>query len=356
MKRAGVGIFAAVAWLTLVAVRAGPGGDISNHYTDHLRHMGESLILLERGFELYRSPYGPLARAVGVPCDDHLGLFEDRTAPYPPMGVLLHAPWALAERAQWLSSQTAHQGVVLMWSLVALFAVALLLSLLEGAPWVAWAGALFTLVPLLLGTAANGFFDVAFACAGIAGLVAWKHRHVDLAVVCLALAGALHFRALVFLVPGVALVFRGAKWPTLATVVALLLPALAAGATVASTLGTIPAHNPLHFSHGNRSLAAFGVATAMLAAVLVKRQAWLTFGMVVGASVLATFERSHGYWHALPMALSALGAALEAKAVSRGTWGLLWAWVWVSGAITHRTLEGPFWSWVSGALHRSVAE
>ena len=347
------------------ALLASPGGDLSNHYTDHLRHMAESQALVERGFAIYRQPYGEAARGL-FPCPEHEGLFPDRTAPYPPLGLLLHWPLGWLERAGYLAPTTAHRLMTFQWLLVALAAGVLGLVLLRPHGRWALAGGALLLLPGLVGSGANGFYDVAYVLVGTAALLALREQRPATAVVLLGLGAAVHFRALVFAPVGLwALLaaWRAGRSRALASgavAVGLVLTAAASAAALSGTLETIPADNPVHFSHllrGKSSPPAFILLALGVAGYLLRhRYVWSALCVLAGAMV-ALMDRSHGYWHVLPLVVPALVLAAERPASAPPAprlWWAAWGWALVGALVAFRYPLTPYWQWLVDVMRGRV--
>ncbi len=351
--------------LGLHGLMASPGGDLSHHYTDHLRHMAEAQALVERGFAIYRLPYGEAARGL-FPCPEHEGLFPERTAPYPPLGVLLHWPLGALERAGDLPPSTAHRMMALLWLAVALAASVLGLVLLRPHGRWALAGGALLLVPGLVGSGANGFYDVAYVLAGTAALLALRRERPGTAVVLLGVCAAVHFRALVFAPVGLWALLaawragRGRALVSGAVAVVLVLTAAASAAALSGTLETIPADNPVHVSHllrGKSSPWLFVLLALVISGYLLRhRYLWAALTVLSGALV-ALMDRSHGYWHVLPLVVPALVLAAErpslAPPASRLWWG---AWGWALGAavLAFRYPLTPYWQWLADVVRGRV--
>ncbi len=325
-----------------------PSGDASGTYTDHLRHMGEALILTDQGLAVYRRPYGEWIGAQGLD-EIHTGLFPERTAPYPPLGMLAHWPWARLDRAGLLAPSTAHRAVVWMWTGLALAACAVVIRLFAPLSKTAQAWAILLAIPLLIGIGVNGFLDAGYLFCGALGCLAWKREQRVWAVWCLALAAALHFRAAVF-APLAAVVLyelrhstRNLAWilPSLA----LVIPTAVAAFALAGTLETIPPHNPVHFSHLKLPLALFTGLTAVTGLWLWRKDEPLVAATVLAAFALAVLERSHGWWHA--GTLLAPGLVLAARPPKAGAhWPVLGAWTVASSYLAYRHPGSVFWTWV----------
>ena len=342
---------AAAAALHL-GVSSGRGG-YDAHYSDHLRHMASARALVAHGFEVYRRPYAEVTEGLR-PCPAHAGLFDDRTAPYPPLGLLLHWPLAELEARGVLAPAWAHrlQALLSLWAGLAAAALALmLLRRREDA-----VGLALVLTPLLVGVGANGFYDTFYVAAGVAALACLRAARPLAALALLVVAASLSFRALVLAplaVPALLELRRrhGAKaWAAAALAAVLVLPAIAAGGTVASTLGQIPAHNPLHLSHlleGRPRPLLFAVLVLGSTAVLARQRQRLAAACTLAAWAVTLSDRSYGYWHALPLCVPWLVFVVEAPpAATRARWVALavllgalalgylnplavtWGWLW----------------------------
>ena len=329
-----------------------PSADASGLYTDHLRHMGEALILTDQGLAVYRRPYGELIGAAGLD-PIHSGLFAERTAPYPPLGILAHWPWATLERAGTLSPSAAHRGVVWMWTLVALAGCAIVIRLCAQLPLVPQVWAVGLAVPLLVGIGVNGFLDAGYLLAGSLACLAFQKQQRGLALGFLALAAALHFRAAVFAPLGAVVLWelrtaRKTLGP-IALAAACVIPTLIAAVALAGTLDTIPPHNPVHFTHLKLPLALFTAISAAAAIFLWRTGERLAAVTVIAAFALAVMERSHGWWHA--GVLLAPGMVLATRTWSVGWhWPVVVGWTVGSSALAYRHLWSVFWTWVPFAL------
>ncbi|MEW6433731.1 MAG: hypothetical protein AB1730_19665, partial [Myxococcota bacterium] len=157
-------------WLAVTALHLGassPRGGYDAHYSDHLRHLASARALVTHGFDVYRRPYAQVTEGL-YPCAAHAGLFDDRTAPYPPLGLLLHWPLAELEARGALAPAWAHrlQTLLDLWAGLAAAAAALaLLRRREDA-----VGLFLVVAPLLVGVGVNGFYDTFWFAAGVAAL------------------------------------------------------------------------------------------------------------------------------------------------------------------------------------------
>ncbi len=316
----------------LVRAQLDPGndsGDASKLYTDHLRHEGEARILIDHGLDVYRVPYGaqqPL----------HPDLFPERTAPYPPLAMLVHWPWAQAH--------PHHRALVWFWTLVAFAAAAAVVRLVTPLTVVAEAWALLLAVPLLVGIGINGFSDGGYLLCGALGCLAWREDRPRAALLWVALACALSFRAAVFAPLGLALLARQ-TWAARGLAAAFVLPTLVAAVALAGTLGTIPADSPVHVSHPNVWLALFVAAGVGAAAFLFAKEEPLVALTLLAAVAVGITERSHGWWHA--GALLAPGFVLAARQRTFGWhWPVVLAWTGASGYLAYRHPASVFWTWL----------
>ncbi len=332
--------------------RAPDSADAAGHYTDHLRHMGEALILTDQGLAVYRRPYGELIGAQGLD-PIHAGLFAERTAPYPPLGILMHWPLAKLERMAVLSPTVAHRAAVWMWTLVALTGCAVVIRLCWRLPVLPQLWATVLAVPLWVGMGVNGFLDAGYLLCGALACLAWKNEQRLWAVGCLALAAALHFRAAVF-APLAAVVLWQLRSPRRDLIRALaagvaVVPSLVAAVALAGTLDTIPPHNPVHFTHLKLPLLLLTALTTAAAFVLSKKGERLVAVTIIAAFALTLMERSHGWWHA--GTLLAPGLVLAARPQRVGwLWVVVLVWTIASSYLAYRHPWSVFWTWVVMAL------
>jgi hypothetical protein len=351
-------------WVAAVVVGLGVGalhlslaserGGYDAHYSDHLRHMATARALVAHGYDVYRQPYAQVTEGL-LPCPMHAGLFDDRTAPYPPLGLLLHWPLAELEARQVLAPATAHR-LQTLWSLLGgLLAFAAALTLLRARTTAEHVGLFALVLPLLVGVGANGFYDAWVLAAGLAALQLLRVERPLLAVLLLVVAASLSFRALVFAPVGLAAVVatrrRHAFAPAVVGVLALvaLAPTLVAALTVAPSLEQIPAHNPLHvvhLLHGKLRPLLFAALMLGGAAWLVRARAWLTAATLLACWAVTLADRSYGYWHALPLVVPWLVAGTDAAlGAPRVRWAALAGLVGILGLAYLNPLE-PSWGWL----------
>lgn len=339
------------ALVALFWATSSPLGDLSHGYTDHLRHMGESRVLVEKGFQLYRQTYAEACNGVQLPCPQHEGLWPNISSPYPPLGILAHWPLTALELAGAISPATAHRAMVLTWLIVAFVACYLCWRLVRERPIASRIGALVLGMPLLIGAGANGFVDVAFLTFGLSGMLAVRRRAWGVAVVFFAASGAFHFRAAVFLPLGAVAVFhsvRARSWPSLGAAALLIGPAIAAAAIVAPLAAEAGVANPVYFSHLKYSLPLFMVSGAA-ALVLAKWGSPLSAATLLVATCMMTVDRAHCWWHAAILLIPPLAISLESARRSL-VHVVGWSWTVFVAVLAYRHPLTPFWQWIDFAV------
>ncbi len=357
-----VAVVGGLLWLAFVAWKGSERhGDVCNHYTDHLRHQSESLALLRHGFDVYRRPYSEVTAGLELPCGVHDGLFPERTAPYPPLGILSHWPFALIEANGFVSPQRAHGLLVLAWSAVAWLGVVLALWLSRRSGRTAQVGFLFVFAPLMLGMGANGFYDVLFVTAALVSVALARAGYTGSALVATALSGSLHFRALSLAPLGLVWLrdlWRDRKaasalrvWPALALALALLLPAALSAAVVSQTLDTIPAHNPVHVSKALNAALFTGLSLLTFGALLWARAPFTALSLLTALAAMLS-DRAHGWWHAAVLLAPAVLLLAEEGAIAddprrhRAAWLAVWAYAIAGGYLAFRHPLSPYWQWL----------
>ena len=337
-RRALAAILAASLGLTALVplTNAGPYGDLSQGYTDHLHHAHATWVFLERGLDAYRLPLGESSRGVYYPKES--GAWPQMPVNYPPGMFAVFLPLALAGRFVPMS-QEAFGRLGILWLVLlahaALAAVFLLLSdLPAGGRAVAGMIAWIYLVRLAL----QGFYDVAFIGAGAMALRDLHRRRPRGALLWLAAAGLLHYRAVVLVPAGlaaVAMAVRGRparEWPWRE----LALVAAAGAVTVATFLLMWPVA-ARYLATLPPTLAATGAgprfwAVAVASVAAAAACLWLSDALVAGLILAAmgiALTDIYDWWHGAvllfaPLAVGALrpGRASSARAVLVG-WILL---------------------------------
>jgi len=337
-RRALAALLAASLGLTALVplTNAGPYGDLSQLYTDHLHHAYATWVFLHRGLDAYRLPLSESSR--GVPYPQASDAWPGMPVNYPPGMFAVFLPLSLLGRFLPLSRETFGR-VGILWLLLlahlALGAVFLLLS--ERPPGgratvgvIAW----IYLVRLAL----QGFYDVAFVGAGALALRDLGRRRPRGALLWLAVAGLLHYRAVALAPVGLAalwMALRGRpvrEWPFRE-----LLAVAAAGALVCYTFFLMWPVAERYLVTLSPTLAATGSGARFWAVVVVSAGVaaacfWLADPLVAGLVLAAlgiALTDIYDWWHGavLLFALFAVGvfrarAASSARAVLVG-WILL---------------------------------
>ena len=190
--------------LFVPALTRSPFGDLGS-YTDHLRHTFSSWIFLQRGFELYRTPYGQIGPRVPYkhPTRDWL----DVPYIYPPGTLILFLPPATLSQLVSMPETTFNRLVAAYVLLIAHLAIwATLLALLVLPPGLrAGVGVLCWLILIRAGL--NGMYDPAWIGCGAMMLRSLARRRWAHGLGWFACAALLHYRAVV-LVPFAAVALR----------------------------------------------------------------------------------------------------------------------------------------------------
>jgi hypothetical protein len=334
------------ALLALVAVSLGltalvpltnqsPYGDLSAGYTDHLHHAHATWVFLHRGIDAYRLPLVESSR--GVPYPQQTGAWPQMPVNYPPGMFVVFLPTALVGRYVPMTQETfGRVGVLWMLVVAHLAMLAMFLLLADLAPgaravigMIAWV--------YLIRLALQGFYDPAFLGAGAMAMREVHRRRPGAALLWLACAGMLHFRAVALVPLGAVALWQALREPRGRRPWTAIAVVAAAGLVVVGTfLLQWPATklylDTLHPSlgvigHGARFWAVVAASGAAAAA------AWwyggpLAAGLVLSALGLALTD-IYDWWHGAvllfaPLSVGVLGAraASTARAVLVG-WLLL---------------------------------
>jgi hypothetical protein len=292
-------------------------------------------VFLHRGLDAYRLPLVESSRGVAYPHET--GAWPQMPVNYPPGMFAVFLPLSLAGR--WIPMSLETFGRVgVLWLLLlahlALWAVfALLADLPAGGRAVVGMIAWVYLVRLAL----QGFFDVTFIGAGALALLALRRDRPGAALLWLAAAALLHYRAVALVPVGLAALWMAlrqprAEWPR----AELAAVALACAVVVWTFLLQWPATRRyldtlspgLGAIHAGPRFWAVVVASLAAAAASV----WLADGLVAGLVLVAlglALTDIYDWWHGAvllfaPMAVGVFraGAASSARAVLMG-WLLL---------------------------------
>ena len=312
-----------------------PYGDLSAGYTDHLHHAHATWVFLHRGLEAYRLPLAESSRGVAFP--QETGAWPQMPVNYPPGMFAVFLPLSVAGRLVPMSQETFGR-VGVLWLLVlahlALGAVFVLLAdLPAGGRAVVGMIAWIYLVRLAL----QGFFDVTFIGAGAMAMLALHRRRPGPALLWLAGAALLHYRAVALVPVGIAALWMALRrppaerpWRALAAV----------GAACAVVVGTFLLQWPVtraYLDTLHPALGAIGTGPRFWAVVVASAAAgvaslWLAGGLAAGLVVAAlglALTDIYDWWHGAvllfaPMAVGVHGAraASSGRAVLVG-WLLL---------------------------------
>ncbi|HVP68598.1 MAG TPA: hypothetical protein VMT17_15200 [Anaeromyxobacteraceae bacterium] len=337
-RRALAAVLAASLSLTALVplTNAGPYGDLSHAYTDHLHHAHATWVFVRKGLAAYRLPLAESSRGVYYPQES--GAWPQMPVNYPPGMFAVFLPLAVAGRFVPMSQETFGRLGILWLVVLAHLALAAVFRLLAGLPpgGRAVVGVLAWIY--LVRLALQGFYDVTFIGAGAMALRDLHRRRPRGALLWLAAAALLHYRAVVLVPVGVAAVAMATRdrpprdWPWLEFAVVAVAGALTVGTfllmwpVAERYLATLPP-----------TLAATGTGPRFWAVAVASVAAagaclWLSDGLVAGLVIAAmgiALTDIYDWWHGAvllfaPLAVGALrpGRASSARAVLVG-WILL---------------------------------
>lgn len=338
IRHAGLLFFLALAWVPIF--NQSRWGDLSNWYTDHLHHSFATWVAFFRGLDIYTRPFSEIHHGTGWPYFlDTWG--EMPGFVYPPGVMVLFLPLTLVGRVAGPAGLSIHGFAVLaVLYMLALAAWALhqaiqAMKLLPRGSRVATLG-LTLLILAQLGL--QGFFDSAFLGAGFAAIRAWRRSKPDTALLWLAAAASLHFRAAVFAplaVPVLLLCWKERSRirlfvPKLAVAAGAVLLALGAFVLMYPATEALRASSPRIVSSPN-IMGVVTVVSLALAGVLSWRRHWLALAAQGIVVALVFLELQASWWHgAIVLAVPYFIGVLREEsfrgelALTRGA-ALLWA-------------------------------
>ena len=335
MRWAGPLFFLTLAWVPLL--NRSRFGDLSNWYTDHLHHSFATWVSFSRGLEIYTRPFGEIRDGTGWPYPVEAWGNMPGFA-YPPGVVGVFLPLTLLGRFGGLSFHAFAVVSVLVMLALAAWAFHRALQALVLLPRGSRAATLVLTWLLLSQMGLQGFFDSAFVGAGFAGLEAWRRRKPDVALLWLALAAFLHYRAVVFAPLGVWVLLR--CWRERASLRSLLPKLALAGGLITLSFVSFLLMYPTTRAFQAQATTIVSVPNAVglvlaaslgLAALLGWRREWMALAALGLVVALALVEPQNFWWHGViiltvPYFIGALRDVEREAEVSmlRGA-SLLWA-------------------------------
>jgi hypothetical protein len=326
-RRALVALVAVSLGLTALVplTNTGPYGDLSAGYTDHLHHAHATWVFLHRGLDAYRLPLSESSRGVSYP--HQTGAWPQMPVNYPPGMFAVFLPTSLVGRFVPMSQETFGRVGVLWLLVLAHLSLLGIFTLLAEEPSGARAVVGMIAWVYLIRLALQGFYDVTFLGAGAMAMRELHRRRPGPALLWLAAAGLLHFRAVALVPVGVAALWQALRaprgerpWGALAVVAGAA--AAVAGAFLLQWPVTKVYLDTLHPSLGVISSGArfWAVVAASLAAAAAS---WWYGGPMVAGLVLAALGLAltdiYDWWHGAvllfaPMAVGVLGARASSTA------------------------------------------
>lgn len=336
-RRALVALVAVSLGLTALVplTNTSPYGDLSAGYTDHLHHAHATWVFLHRGLEAYRLPLAESSR--NVPYPHETGAWPQMPVNYPPGMFAVFLPAAIVGRFVPMSQETFGRVGVLWMLVLAHLAMLAVFTLLAETPSGARAVVGVIAWIYLVRLALQGFYDPAFIGAGAMAMLALHRRRPGPALLWLAAAGLLHFRAVALVPVGVVALWQALRAPREERPWGAVAVVAVAGAVVVGTFllqwpATKGYLDTLHPSLGVIGAGArfWAVMVTSLAAAAA---AWWYGGAMVAGLVLAGLGLAltdiYDWWHGAvllfaPMAVGVQGAraASTARAMLVG-WLLL---------------------------------
>jgi len=312
-----------------------PYGDLSAGYTDHLHHAHATWVFLHRGLDAYRLPLEQSSRGVDYPQES--GAWPQMPVNYPPGMFVVFLPTAVLGRFVPMTQETFGRVGVLWMLLLAHLAMLAIFVLLAEEPSGARAVIGMIAWVYLVRLALQGFYDPAFLGAGAMAMREVHRRRPGAALLWLACAGMLHFRAVALVPVGVAALWQALREPPERRPWRALAVVTAAGVVVVATFLLQWPVTKLYLDTLHPSLGVIGHGARFWAVVVASGAAaaasWWYGGPLVAGLVLSALGLAltdiYDWWHGAvllfaPLAVGVPGAraASTARAVLVG-WLLL---------------------------------
>jgi hypothetical protein len=281
-----------------------PLGDLSAHYSDHVRQSYTAWLFLHHGLDMYRLPLREAA--VGIEYRQALQVWLDVPYVYPPGTFLLYLPLACV--GQWVPLSRHAFGQLSILYLLGLthLAFLLVLRMLERQPpgGRVLIGGLAWLV--LMRLALQGQYDGVWLGFGALAIQRLGERRPARALGWVALAALLHYRAIILAPLGLVALLQAVRgvpwrrWPWATLGFVALVGATCVGTFLMMAQGAADggaATPPLLSEPPGTSVWVVVLATAVAGALAWKGADLLVAGSVVLGGVLAFVDTLH-WWHA----------------------------------------------------------
>jgi uncharacterized membrane protein YiaA len=294
-------------------------GDLSDHFGDHMHHAWATDILVHRGLDIYRRPFGDLWPGSTYPQKEEA--WGQMARPYPPGVFAVFAPTTLVARTIPMG-KPAFGALSIVWLLilthVGFLAVFRLLDRASPGSRLIVGGIMWA---VLLHLALQGFYDPVWICCGAALVGALRDDRPDTALRWFAVAALLSFRAVTLAPLGLWALWRaiGDKqpraWPWrslalagAATLVTIACFVLVCPGTAARRAG---APSVLALAEKGEFVAVLVItAVAAIASIRLRDPVMAATMAIVGALALIDLGVYRGYWHHASIATVALLASL----------------------------------------------
>jgi hypothetical protein len=338
IRNAGLLFFLALAWVPIL--NQSRWGDLSSWYTDHLHHPFATWVALFRGLEIYTRPFAEIREGTGWPYyTEAWGQMPGFV--YPPGVMVLFLPLTLVGRIAGPAGLPFHGFAVLsvLYMLgLAAWALHQAIQAMKVLPRGSRVATLGITLLILMQLGLQGFFDSAFLGAGFAAIRAWRRSKPDVALLWLAAAAFLHFRAAVFAPLAVPALLQCWKErsrirffiPKLAVAAGAVLLALGAFVLMYPATEAVRTEAPRIVSVPN-VMGMVTVVSLALAGVLSWRRQWLALAALGIVVALVSLELQAAWWHgAIVLAVPYFIGVLREEsfrgelALTRGI-ALLWA-------------------------------